>query len=55
MVGDNEFAADALLELAVECDAEAAEAASELFNRFNGGGYDEDNEGGRGRRRRRGD
>ena len=41
-----EFAADALLELAVECDPEAAEAVSELFNRFNGGGYDEENEAG---------
>lgn len=35
-----------LLELAVECDAEAAEAVSELFNRYNGGGYDEENEAG---------
>ena len=41
-----EFAADALLELAVECDPEAAEAVSELFNRFNGGSYDEENEAG---------
>ncbi len=40
------IASDALLELAVECDAEAAEAVSELFNRYNGGGYDEDNEAG---------
>lgn len=35
-----------LLELSVVCDPEAAEAVSELFNRFNGGGYDEDNEAG---------
>ncbi|MGL4648176.1 MAG: 50S ribosomal protein L11 methyltransferase [Caldilineaceae bacterium] len=35
-----------LLELAVACDAEAAEAVSELFNRYNGGGYDDDNEAG---------
>ncbi len=35
-----------LLELAVECDAEAAEAVSELFNRYNGGGYEDDNEAG---------
>ena len=46
MADEREFSADALLELAVECDAEAAEAVSELFNRFNGGGYDEDNEAG---------
>jgi ribosomal protein L11 methyltransferase len=35
-----------LLELSVACDAEAAEAVSELFNRYNGGGYDEENEEG---------
>lgn len=35
-----------LLELSVECDAEAAEAVSELFNHYNGGGYEEDNEAG---------
>lgn len=35
-----------ILEIAVECDSEAAEAVSELFNRFNGGGYDEDTEAG---------
>jgi ribosomal protein L11 methyltransferase len=35
-----------LLELAVECDSEAAEAVSELFNRYNGGGYQEDSEAG---------
>ena len=29
-----------ILEIAVECDSEA-EAVSELFNRFNGGGYDD--------------
>ncbi len=46
MAGDAEFAADALLELAVECDPESAEAVSELFNRYNGGGYDEENEAG---------
>lgn len=36
----------AILEIAVECDAEAAEAVSELFNRFNGGDYDTDSEAG---------
>lgn len=36
----------AILEIAVECDAEAAEAVSELFNRFNGGDYDADSEEG---------
>lgn len=40
------IAADELLEIAVVCDGEAAEAVSELFNRYNGGGYDEDNESG---------
>lgn len=35
-----------LLELSVVVDSEAAEAVSELFNRYNGGGYDEDNEAG---------
>lgn len=35
-----------VLEIAVECDPEAAEAVSELFNRFNGGGYLEDSEAG---------
>lgn len=35
-----------LFELSVTCDPEAAEAVSELFNRYNGGGYDEDNEAG---------
>ena len=35
-----------LLELSVTCDSEAAEAVSELFNRYNGGGYDEENEAG---------
>lgn len=35
-----------LLELSVVCDSEAAEAVSELFNRYNGGGYVEDNEAG---------
>jgi ribosomal protein L11 methyltransferase len=33
-----------ILEISVEVDSEAAEAVSELFNRYNGGGYDEDNE-----------
>lgn len=37
---------DALIEIAVEVDGEAAEAVSELFNRYNGGGYDEDNAAG---------
>ncbi len=36
----------AILEISVECDAEAAEAVSELFNRFNGGDYDADSEAG---------
>lgn len=31
-----------LIEIAVEVDGEAAEAVSELFNRYNGGGWDED-------------
>jgi ribosomal protein L11 methyltransferase len=35
-----------LLELSVVVDSENAEAVSELFNRYNGGGYDEDNEAG---------
>ena len=35
-----------LLELSVVVDSEAAEAVSELFNRYNGGGYDEDSEAG---------
>lgn len=35
-----------LIEIAVDVDDEAAEAVSELFNRFNGGGYVEDNEAG---------
>lgn len=42
----DDVGAGALLELTVECDPEAAEAVSELFNRFNGGGYDDDNEAG---------
>ncbi|MEM7536795.1 MAG: 50S ribosomal protein L11 methyltransferase [Chloroflexota bacterium] len=37
---------DELIEIAVVVDSEAAEAVSELFNRYNGGGYDEDNEAG---------
>ncbi|MCS6825307.1 MAG: 50S ribosomal protein L11 methyltransferase [Caldilinea sp.] len=40
------MAGSAVLEIAVECDAEAAEAVSELFNRFNGGDYDADSEAG---------
>ena len=35
-----------ILEISVECDSEAAEAVSELFNRYNGGDYDEDSEAG---------
>ncbi len=35
-----------ILEIIVECDSEAAEAVSELFNRYNGGGYLADNESG---------
>ena len=35
-----------LIEIAVEVDDEAAEAVSELFNRYNGGGYEEENEAG---------
>ncbi len=37
---------DEIVEIAVTVDAEAAEAVSELFNRFNGGGYAEDSEAG---------
>ncbi|MCB9140214.1 MAG: 50S ribosomal protein L11 methyltransferase [Caldilineaceae bacterium] len=37
---------DELLELAVVVDAESVEAVSELFNRYNGGDYDDDNEAG---------
>jgi ribosomal protein L11 methyltransferase len=35
-----------ILEISVECDTEAAEAVSELFNRYNGGSYDDDSEAG---------
>lgn len=35
-----------ILEISVECDSEAAEAVSELFNRYNGGDYDSDSEAG---------
>lgn len=35
-----------IIEISVEVDSETAEAVSELFNRYNGGGYDEDNEAG---------
>lgn len=35
-----------LIEIAVDVDDEAAEAVSELFNRFNGGSYEEENEAG---------
>lgn len=38
--------ANTILEISVECDAEAAEAVSELFNRFNGGDYDADSDAG---------
>ncbi len=37
---------DEILEISVEVDGEAAEAVSELFNRYNGGGYEEENEAG---------
>jgi ribosomal protein L11 methyltransferase len=37
---------DEILEISVEVDGEAAEAVSELFNRYNGGGYEEDNAAG---------
>lgn len=45
-LADNDLADDAMIEIAVEVDSEAAEAVAELFNRYNGGGYDEDNEAG---------
>lgn len=35
-----------ILEIAIEVDSEAAEAVSELFNRYNGGDYDDDSEAG---------
>ena len=35
-----------MIEIAVEVNGEAAEAVSELFNRYNGGGYVEDSEAG---------
>jgi ribosomal protein L11 methyltransferase len=35
-----------ILEISVEVDSEAAEVVSELFNRYNGGGYEEDSEAG---------
>jgi len=38
--------ADALIELSVQVDPEAAEAVSELFNRYNGGFYDDDTDAG---------
>lgn len=37
---------DEVLEIAIAVDAEAAEAVSELFNRYNGGGYEEDSAAG---------
>ena len=37
---------DAVIEVAVVVDSEAAEAVSELFNRYNGGHYDDDSEAG---------
>lgn len=40
------MSADHLLELSVVVDSEAAEAVSELFNRYNGGFYDDDSEEG---------
>jgi ribosomal protein L11 methyltransferase len=40
------MSSDEIWEIAVEVDSEAAEAVSELFNRYNGGGYDEDSETG---------
>lgn len=40
------MAADELIEIAVDVDPEAAEVVSELFNRYNGGGYDEDSQAG---------
>lgn len=38
--------ADTIIEISVECDTEAAEAVSELFNRYNGGDYDDDSAAG---------
>jgi ribosomal protein L11 methyltransferase len=35
-----------IIEISVECDTEAAEAVSELFNRYNGGDYNDDSEAG---------
>ena len=35
-----------ILEISVACDTEAAEAVSELFNRYNGGDYDDDSAAG---------
>jgi len=43
---DNMSYQDELIEISVVVDSEAAEAVSELFNQYNGGGYDEDNEAG---------
>jgi ribosomal protein L11 methyltransferase len=40
------MSSDDLIEIAVPCDAEAAEAVSELFNRYNGGGYEDESEAG---------
>ena len=37
---------DEIIEISVVADSEAAEAVSELFNRYNGGGYDEDSRAG---------
>lgn len=37
---------DGIIEIAVVVDSEAAEAVSELFNRYNGGGYDDDSAAG---------
>lgn len=40
------MADDALIELVVEVDDEAAEVVSELFNRYNGGAYQDDSQAG---------
>ena len=43
---NNAARADHIVEISVTVDSEAAEAVSELFNRYNGGGYDDDSEAG---------
>jgi ribosomal protein L11 methyltransferase len=40
------MAANELIEIAVDVDPEAAEVVSELFNRYNGGSYEEDSQAG---------